>query len=87
MIWLYQRGPDVLRIETRFDNATSEFELVWHRPDGTTELERFATEALFRARLESVESDLKSEHWNINGSPRILSDGWKDAATRLLKTN
>ena len=55
MIWLYERGPEVLRIETRFVQATNEFELIWHRPDGTSESERFATEATFRARLESVE--------------------------------
>lgn len=87
MIWLYERGPHVLRIETRFDNASSEFELIWHRPDGTSDSERFATEALFRARLEAIEADLKSEQWNINGSPQIVSDGWKDAAIRSLKMN
>ena len=79
MIWLYERGPEVLRIETRFDQATSEFELIWHRPDGSTESERFATEATFRARLENIEEALKSDHWNINGSPQILSAGWKDS--------
>jgi len=82
MIWLYERGPEVLRIETRFDQATSEFELIWHRPDGSTESERFATEATFRARLENIEEALKSDHWNINGSPQILSAGWKDGPSK-----
>jgi len=79
MIWLYERGPEVLRIETRFNNASSQYELVWHRPDGSSESERFPTEAAFRARLASVEAALKTEHWNINGSPQILSEGWRDA--------
>lgn len=86
MIWLYERGPEVLRIETRFDQATSEFELIWHRPDDSRESERFATEAAFRARLESIETALKSEAWNINGSPQILSAGWKDGMPKP-KTN
>ena len=87
MIWLYERGPESSRLETRFDNTSAEFELIWHRPDGTAESERFATEALFRARLARVEADLKSEHWNINGSPQVVSDGWKDEAIRALKMN
>lgn len=77
MIWLYERGPDVMRIETRFDQASSEFELIWHRPDGTSESERFATEATFRARLQSVESALNTDHWNLSGAPQILASGWK----------
>lgn len=87
MIWLYERGPDVLRIETRFDNASSQFELIWHRPDGTTDSERFATEAEFRSRLESIEAALKSEHWNISGSPQLLADGWKRGPADTLKMN
>lgn len=82
MIWLYERGPEVLRIETRFDQASNEFELIWHRPDGSSEAERFTTEATFRARLESIEAALKSDHWNINGSPQILTAGWKDGVDR-----
>ncbi|MDO8680640.1 MAG: hypothetical protein Q7R30_19150 [Acidobacteriota bacterium] len=78
MIWLYERGAEVLRIETRFDAAASIFELIWHRPDGTTQVEKFSTEAAFRARLESAEAALKTEHWNQAGSPQILREGWKE---------
>ena len=87
MIWLYERGAEVLRIETRFDNKSSEFELICHRPDGTIDRERFATQAAFRSRLESVEAGLKTEHWNINGSPQILPTGWKDGASSSFKVN
>ncbi|OFW46779.1 MAG: hypothetical protein A3J29_20365 [Acidobacteria bacterium RIFCSPLOWO2_12_FULL_67_14b] len=79
MIWLYERGAEVLRIETRFDNDSSQFEMIWHRPDGTTKTERFATEDAFRARLETVEAALRTEHWNRTGTPEIQKDGWKDA--------
>lgn len=85
MIWLYERGPEVLRVETRFDNVSSEFELIWHRPGGSSQSERFASEDVFRARLESVEAALKSEHWKINGSPKILSEGWKGATNGRTK--
>lgn len=78
MIWLYERGAEVLRIETRFDAAASHFELIWHRPDGTTQVEKFSTESAFRARLETVEAALKTEHWNQAGSPQILREGWKE---------
>ena len=87
MIWLYERGEELLRIETRFDNATSQFELIWHRPDGSKEAERFATEGAFRTRLASIEAALKTDHWNINGAPQVLSNGWKDAAEKLFKDN
>lgn len=85
MIWLYERGPEVLRIETRFDNATSEYELIWHRPDGSSNSERFATEAEFRARLESVEAALRSDRWNITGAPQIQPDGWKVGESKSFK--
>lgn len=87
MIWLYERGPDVLRIETRFDNDSSQFELIWHRSDGTTDIERFAAEADFRARLETVEASLRSEQWNITGAPQILTDGWKTGASKPSKVH
>ena len=77
MIWMYERNAEVLRIETRFDAASSRFELIWHRPDGTSQVEEFAAEAAFRSRLESVESALKIEHWHQAGSPQILREGWK----------
>ena len=71
-----------LRIETRFDAAASLFELIWHRPDGTTQLEKFSTESAYRARLETVEETLKSERWNQAGSPQILRDGWRGCRAR-----
>ena len=57
-----------------------QFELVWHRPDGSDRIRTLChREAAFRARLDTVEAALKTEHWNINGSPQILSEGWRDA--------
>ena len=77
MIWLYERGSETLRIETRFDKASSSYELIWHRPDGTHTVEQFASEATFRVRLEAVEEVLKTDRWQSSGAPQILKDGWR----------
>lgn len=78
MIWLYERGGEVLSIETRFDDVSSEFELIWNQPDGTRTMERFPSEDLFRSRLAEVEASLRSAEWNsAPGSPQIMRDGWR----------
>ena len=78
MIWLYERGGEVLSIETRFDDATAEFELIWNQPDGTRKMERFATEDSFRTRLADVETTLRTAEWSsAPASPMILRDGWR----------
>jgi hypothetical protein len=77
MIWLYERGAEILKIETRFERTTSNYELVWHRPDGTHTVEQFANEAAFRVRLEAVEAALTTEEWSRYGPPQILKEGWR----------
>ena len=77
MIWMYERGAEILRIETRYDQASAAFELIWHRPDGTHTVEQFSSEAAFRIRLEAVELVLKSDRWTTAGPPEILRDGWR----------
>lgn len=77
MIWFYVRGDESLTVETRFDNPTSSFELVWHQPDGTRTVEQFSTEDPFRARIEEVQAALSAERWLRSGPPQIQSDGWR----------
>jgi hypothetical protein len=74
---LYERGSEVLRIETRYEKRSSQYELIWHRPDGTHTVEQFASEATFRVRLEAVETALRAEQWMSSGPPEILKDGWR----------
>lgn len=78
MIWMYERGAEVLRIETRFDKASSAYELIWHRHDGTHTTEQFLSEASFRVRLVAVEAALKTDQWLTSGPPQILKDGWRN---------
>ena len=35
----------------------------------------------------AFEAALKTDHWNINGSPQLLPAGWKDGAFGSFKMN
>lgn len=77
MVWMYERGMETMTIETRFDNESTGFELIWHQADGSSRSERFATEEQFRARLAEVKAALAGERWAASGAPVILKDGWR----------
>lgn len=77
MIWIFERGEEALRLETRYDSVSGEYVLVvvWgHRP---TETERYRERAAFDARVRGLEQQLAAEHWTQVGSPTILRDGWR----------
>ena len=76
MLWIYQRGSEFLRVETRFDNDTEEYVLVVHGKDGTDREERFENPDSFHIRLLVLETQLDRERWQSNGV-RLLRDGWK----------
>jgi hypothetical protein len=76
MVWFFERGDESFRLETRYDNDTTEFLLVLHRPNGTQQSERFADAMSFQQRLEALERQLGEEHWTQHG-PGFLHDGWK----------
>ncbi len=76
MLWTYERSNQMLRIETRFDNATKEYVLIVRRPDATEQVERFSDPASFQTRLDSLERQLDAEEWE-NRSVTALHDGWR----------
>jgi len=76
MLWIYERSNETLRIETKFDNATAEYLLIIHWPDGTEQAERFSGGANFQLRLEGLEQQLSTEAWQSRGVT-MLRDGWK----------
>ena len=41
MLWFWNRNRETLRLETRYDNETSEFLVTIHAPGGESENERF----------------------------------------------
>ena len=77
MIWLFARGDEVLRLETRIDNASGEYVLVSTWSDDPAKVERFRDYDAFDARVRLLEARLGAEHWLQVGSPSILPDGWR----------
>jgi hypothetical protein len=76
MIWLFERGQEVLRIETRVDSATGDFVATVLWADGQSKEERFRGEDAFRARLLALERQLADEHWTQIGGPTVLTEAW-----------
>jgi hypothetical protein len=78
MIWLFERGDEVVRLETRIDSITKEYviAIAWHgRPD---EIERYPDVSSFRTRIVELERQLTSEHWcQTPGSPTLLAEVWR----------
>ena len=76
MIWIFERGKEVLRIETRVDATSGDFVAVVFWADGQKKEERFRTEEAFKVRLLALERQLADEHWTQIGGPTVLEDGW-----------
>ena len=76
MLWIYKRGSESIRVETRYDNDTEEYVLIFYREDGTQHAERCKDPVAFRTRLERLEKQLDRERWQSDGV-RLLRDGWK----------
>jgi hypothetical protein len=77
MIWIFERGNESLRLETRYDNETAEYILIVHHPDRSHQTERFKDSDTFQTRLDSLDTKLGSENWHYVGAPVLLRDGWK----------
>jgi hypothetical protein len=77
MIWLFERGGEAIRVETRFDNATTEYVAVVVWADGQSETERFTDYQAFYARILALEHKLAADEWSQIGPPTLMSDGWR----------
>ena len=78
MVWFFERSAKVIELETRYDNETSEYVLELRAPGVAPKIERFTDASAFRTRLIALEDGLSGEHWQRNGPPVILPDGWPD---------
>jgi len=78
MLWFFDRGAEVLEIETRYDNETSEYVLEVRAPDAPPKSERFRDAAAFQKRLIEIEDGLGGQRWRRSGPPLVLPDGWPD---------
>jgi hypothetical protein len=78
VVWFYSRNHQSLAVETRYDNASSEFVGTVRLPGGPSVTKRFSTALAFREWLQTVERDLIADLWASDGPPHILPDGWRD---------
>ena len=76
MIWFFSRKNQHIRLETRYDNDTSEFVVAIERPDGRRETERFSDLVAYRKRLVALEEQCEAEHWTPSGLPLIVPEGF-----------
>ena len=79
MIWFFERGSEVLRVETRVDANTGEYVAVLHQADNSETTRRFKDAESFGAYLRTVEQRLAEEHWEARG-PQVQRGGWFKAA-------
>lgn len=75
MLWFFERRDQVMQLETRFDNDTSEYLAIVRWPDGREDTERFSDAESFGARLVVLEQQLETAQWRRSGS-EIVPDGW-----------
>lgn len=78
MIWFFERESESLRVETRYDNDTSEFVAIVRYADGREQTHRFTKMDEFRAWLVAFEQSLEADHWVSQGGPSFLPNGWPD---------
>lgn len=78
MLWFFDRGNELLEIETRYDNATYEYVLEVRAPTVPSKSERFKDAMSFQKRLLEIEESLGGQRWHRSGPPLILPDGWPD---------
>lgn len=77
MLWFFERNEEALKIETRYDNDTSEYVVIVRYPDGHEQTERFNEAEECRSWLVTFERNLETQHWTLQGGgPVFLPDGW-----------
>jgi len=58
MLWFFERDDESLKLETRYDNDTSEFVVIVRYPNGHEHSERFTDGDKCRLWLEAFEQNL-----------------------------
>ena len=74
---MFQRGSEVVRLETRVDAQTDEYVVVVGWSDKAPQSERYRDYAAFHARIVNLEQQLAADNWVQLGEPTILKDGWR----------
>ena len=81
MIWTFERGDEIVRLETRVDNDTREYVVVITWADRPPQTERYADVALYNVRILALEAQLAADHWSLVG--RLLTPHFRVIAPDL----
>jgi hypothetical protein len=76
MLWFFERDDESLKLETLYDNHTSEFVVIVRYPDGREQTERFTDGDTYGVWLEMFERNLEHQRWTRQGGPMIMPEGW-----------
>jgi hypothetical protein len=76
VIWLFERGDEVLRLETRREDDEGAYVLIIQWANRASETETYADFESYQARLLALEKRLEAENWTQLGGPRVPSD-WR----------
>jgi hypothetical protein len=77
MLWFFERDRESLKLETRYDNDTSEYLAIVRYPDGREVTERFSDSDAYRSWIVVFERNLERERWTRHrDGPVVLPDGW-----------
>jgi hypothetical protein len=79
VIWPHTRDEQSFELETRYDENTPSYLVIWRHPDGTSRTESFPDHARFKERLMILEQQLTGDGWHFTGSPCLLATGWASA--------
>ena len=82
-MWPYARDEQSFELETRYEEDTTCYLLIWRYPDGTSRTERYQDQGRFQKRLTLLEQQLADKGWHLIGSPRILPSGWAGGTSSL----
>jgi hypothetical protein len=77
MIWTYERDDGTTaRVETSFDDDTSEYVLRFVDPILGFRVERFGDASAYEHRLKVLEAELTANEWHLSGPPKIVPEGF-----------
>ena len=82
MLWFFERDDESLKLETRYDNDTSEFVVIVRHPDGREQTERFTDCDEYGTWLKTFDRNLEHQQRTRHGGPLIMPDGWPNKRIR-----
>jgi hypothetical protein len=82
MVWFWIRDNEELKLETRYDNDTSEFVVTVESLNGVPTTERFTNIDDFKSRLIELEHHLEADRWKNSGPPIFIPEGFPNRRLR-----